>query len=302
MNLSRLKIKRKHFEASGSINHIGYFQDAFIRFRKNKIAVFALILLLIIIALVIFAPIFSPYDISDTGDMTLRNNPPSTAHIFGTDSLGRDLFVRVCVGGRVSIAIGIIGALIVIVVGSLWGGIAALFGGKIDNFMMRIVDILSSVPNILIVILVSVVIDSKSFATLLFALTITGWCPTARIVRSQMLQISKSDYVLAANLMNVSKFKIITRHLIPNSLGIIIVDMTFRIPGLIFNEAFLSYVGLGVQPPQTSWGALCSQAQAMYQFYPWQLIFPALMIALTMLTFTLLGDGLRDALDPKFRR
>jgi oligopeptide transport system permease protein len=168
--------------------------------------------------------------------------------------------------------------------------------------MMRIVDILSSVPNILIVILVSVVIDSKSFATLLFALTITGWCPTARIVRSQMLQISKSDYVLAANLMNVSKFKIITRHLIPNSLGIIIVDMTFRIPGLIFNEAFLSYVGLGVQPPQTSWGALCSQAQAMYQFYPWQLIFPALMIALTMLTFTLLGDGLRDALDPKFRR
>jgi oligopeptide transport system permease protein len=202
----------------------------------------------------------------------------------------------------VSITIGIIGALIVIVFGSLWGGISALFGGKVDNIMMRIVDILSSVPHILIVILVSVVIDSKSIATLLFALTITGWCPTARIVRSQMLQISKSDYVLAAKLMNVSNFKIITRHLIPNSLGIIIVDMTFRIPGFIFNEAFLSYVGLGVQPPQTSWGALCSQAQAMYQFYPWQLIFPALMIALTMLSFTLLGDGLRDALDPKFRR
>jgi oligopeptide transport system permease protein len=302
MNLSPFKIKKKHLETSNSANHIGYFQDAFIRFRKNKTAVCALLLLLIIIALVIFAPIFSSYNISDSGDMALRNNPPSTAHIFGTDSLGRDLFVRVCVGGRVSIAIGIIGALIVIVFGSLWGGIAALFGGKVDNIMMRIVDILSSVPHILIVILVSVVIDSKSIATLLFALTITGWCPTARIVRSQMLQISKSDYVLAAKLMNVSSFKIITRHLIPNSLGIIIVDMTFRIPGFIFNEAFLSYVGLGVQPPQTSWGALCSQSQAMYQFYPWQLIFPALMIALTMLSFTLLGDGLRDALDPKFRR
>jgi oligopeptide transport system permease protein len=302
MNLSPFKIKNKHLETSDSINHIGYFQDAFIRFRKNKTAVCALILLLIIIVLVIFAPIFSSYNISDTGDMAIRNNPPSTTHIFGTDSLGRDLFVRVCVGGRVSIAIGIIGALIVIIFGSLWGGIAALFGGKVDNIMMRIVDILSSVPHILIVILVSVVIDSKSVATLLFALTITGWCPTARIVRSQMLQISKSDYVLAAKLMNVSNFKIITRHLIPNSLGIIIVDMTFRIPGFIFNEAFLSYVGLGVQPPQTSWGALCSQSQAMYQFYPWQLIFPALMIALTMLAFTLLGDGLRDALDPKFRR
>jgi oligopeptide transport system permease protein len=281
---------------------VGYFQDAWMRFRRNKVAMCALILLLGIMAMVIFVPLVSSENPTDTADLSLRNLPPGKVNIFGTDSLGRDLFVRVCVGGRVSIAIGITGALLVIVFGSLWGGIAALSGPKVDNLMMRIVDILSSIPNILLVIFISVVIDSKSIATLLFALTITGWCPTARIVRAQMLQISKSDYVLAAKLMNVSNFKIITGHLIPNSLGTIIVDMTFRIPGFIFSEAFLSYVGLGVQPPQTSWGALCSQSQTMYQFYPWQLIFPASMIALTMLAFTLVGDGLRDAFDPKFRR
>ncbi len=270
--------------------------------RGKKTTIFALFLLLIIVALVIVVPMVSPYSLADMGDMSLRNNAPSREHIFGTDSLGRDLFLRVCAGGRVSIAIGIVGAFVVMVVGSLWGGIAALAGGKTDNVMMRIVDILSSVPHILIVILVSVIIDSKSTATLLFALTITGWCPTARIVRTQMLQIGSSDYVLAAKLMNVSGLKIILRHMIPNAMGIIIVDTTFRIPGFVFSEAFLSYVGLGVQPPQTSWGALCAQGQSMYQFYPWQLVFPAAMIALTMLAFTLLGDGLRDALDPKFRR
>jgi len=281
---------------------VGYLKDAWHRFRKNKVALFSAILLLLIIGMTFLGPLFSPYSIEDVADTSIRNAVPSAEHIFGTDTLGRDLFVRVCEGGKVSIAIGLFSALVCVIAGSIYGGISAMLGGKVDNIMMRIVDILSSVPNLLIVILISVIIDSKSVGTLLFALTVTGWCPTARIVRSQMLGISRSDYVLAARLMGVSNYEIVLRHLIPNSLSVIIVDMTFRIPGFIFSEAFLSYVGLGVQPPETSWGALAAGVQSMYQFYPNQLLFPAGMIALTMLAFTLLGDGLRDALDPKLRR
>ena len=281
---------------------VTYGKDAWNRFRKNKVAAAAAVILLLLILTVIFGPLISGYSITESTNTAVRNNPPSSEHWFGTDTMGRDLFTRVCVGGRASIAIGLAGAAIVIVIGSLYGGFAALLGGRADMIMMRIVDIFSSVPNLLVIILISVIVDSKSIGTMIFAMTITGWCPTARIVRSQMLQISKTDYVLAARLMDISPFRIVLRHLIPNTMSVIIVDTTFRIPGFIFNEAFLSYVGLGVQPPQTSWGALAAGAQGMFQFYPWQLLFPAGMIALTMLVFTLLGDGLRDAFDPRLRK
>ena len=281
---------------------VTYGRDAFCRFFKNKVAVAAAVLLVLMILLVMFGPVVSPYPIAERANARARNLPPSAEHWFGTDTMGRDLFTRVCAGGRASIAIGLAGAAIVIVIGSLYGGLAALLGGRADNFMMRAVDILSSVPNLLVIILMSVVLDSKSVGTMILAMTVTGWCPTARIVRSQMLQISQSDYVLAARLMDISPLQIVLRHLIPNTMSVIIVDATFRIPGFIFSEAFLSYVGLGVQPPQTSWGALAAGAQSMFQFYPWQLLFPAGAIALTMLAFTLLGDGLRDALDPRLRR
>lgn len=168
--------------------------------------------------------------------------------------------------------------------------------------MMRIVEVLLSIPYLIIVILISVVTDSKSIGTMMLALTLTGWCGIARLVRGQMLQLKSQEYVLAANALGVSPFKIIMRHMIPNTIGIIIVAITFDIPGYIFSEAFLSYIGLGIQPPDTSWGALASAAQQNFMFYPYQLFFPSLMIALTMLSFTLLGDGLRDALDPKLRK
>jgi len=281
---------------------VTYGRDAWNRFRSNRIALAAAILLLALMLLVVFGPAVSGYPLAESARAAERNLAPSAAHWFGTDSIGRDLFTRVCAGGRVSVAIGLAGAAITIAAGSLYGGLAALLGGAADNAMMRAVDILSSVPNLLLVILISVVIDSKSPATLIFALTATGWCPTARIVRSQMMQISRSDYVLAAQMMDIPPLQIVLRHLIPNTMSVILVDATFRIPGFIFSEAFLSYVGLGVQPPQTSWGALAAAAQGMFRFYPWQLLFPAGMIALTMLAFTLLGDGLRDALDPRLRR
>ena len=279
-----------------------YARDAWNRFKKNKVAVAAAILLLCLTLLVIVGPMVSDYPAAERANARARNLAPNAEHWFGTDSMGRDLFTRVCLGGRASILIGLAGAAIVIVLGSFYGGIAALLGGRADNLMMRTVDILSSVPNLLVILLISVVIDSKSIATMIFAMTVTGWCPTARIVRSQMLRISQSEYIMAARLMDIAPIKIVLRHLIPNTMSVILVDTTFRIPGFIFSEAFLSYVGLGVQPPQTSWGALAAAAQSMFQFYPWQLLFPAGGIALTMLAFTLLGDGLRDALDPRLRR
>lgn len=280
---------------------IGYWKDAWRRLKENKIAMVAMIILILLVFLVIFGPMLSGHDF-ETVDNSAINQGPSAEHWFGTDSLGRDLFARVWQGGRVSMIIGITAAVISSVVGCLYGGIASYFGGIVDDIMMRIVEVLSSIPYLIIVILISVITDSKSLGTMMIALTLTGWCGIARLVRGHMMQLKSQEFVLAANALGVSPFKIVLKHLIPNTIGIIIVAITFDIPGYIFSEAFLSYVGLGIQSPDTSWGALASAAQQTFMFYPYQLLFPALMIALTMLSFTLLGDGLRDALDPKLRK
>lgn len=280
---------------------VGYWADAWRRFKENKIAMIALVVMLILVVMVIFGPAISGYNFEEM-DTSAINQTPNAEHWFGTDSLGRDLFARVWQGGRISIIIGLVGAVVASVVGSIYGGIAAYFGGIVDDIMMRIVEVLLSIPYLIIVILISVVTDSKSMGTMMLALTLTGWCGIARLVRGQMLQLKSQEYVLAANALGVSPFKTIMRHMIPNTIGIIIVAITFDIPGYIFSEAFLSYIGLGIQPPNTSWGALASAAQQNFMFYPYQLFFPSIMIALTMLSFTLLGDGLRDALDPKLRK
>ena len=280
---------------------ISYWADAWRRFKENRIALVALIILILMVVMVIIGPGISGYNFEQMNTAEL-NQLPSASHWFGTDDLGRDLFARVFQGGRVSLTIGIVAAVVASVVGSIYGGIASYFGGIVDDIMMRIVEVLLSIPYLLTVILISVVTDSKSIGTMMLALVLTGWCGIARLVRGQMLQLKSQEYVLAANALGVSPLKIIMRHMIPNTLGMIIVAITFDIPGYIFSEAFLSYVGLGVQPPDTSWGALASAAQQNFMFYPYQLFFPSLMIALTMLGFTLLGDGLRDALDPKLRK
>ena len=280
---------------------VSYWADAWRRFRENKIALVALIILVILVIMVIIGPGISGYNFEQMNTDEI-NQLPSAEHWFGTDDLGRDLFARVFQGGRVSLTIGIVGAVVASVVGSIYGGIASYFGGIVDDIMMRIVEVLLSIPYLLTVILISVVTGSKSIGTMMLALVLTGWCGIARLVRGQMLQLKSQEYILAANALGVSPIKTIMRHMIPNTLGMIIVAITFDIPGYIFSEAFLSYVGLGVQPPDTSWGALASAAQQNFMFYPYQLFFPSLMIALTMLGFTLLGDGLRDALDPKLRK
>lgn len=280
---------------------VSYAADAWRRFKQNKLALFALIVLLILVFFIIFGPMISGYDYSKI-DPRARNLGPSLAHWFGTDTLGRDTFTRVWVGGRVSLIIGLVGAGISVVVGTIYGGISGYFGGKVDTVMMRIIEVAVSVPYLVVVVLLSVVLQSKGIGTLLLAMTITGWCGDARMVRAQVMQVKRQEFVLAAQAMGVSSWRIILRHLVPNVISILLVSISFSVPGYIFGEAFLSYVGLGIQPPNTSWGALAALAQTNFTFYPEQLFFPALMIALTMLAFTMMGDGLRDALDPKLRK
>ena len=280
---------------------VGYWQDAWRRLRQNKTAMAALILLAVLLVMTLIGPNLTGYSFEQM-DREAKNMAPSAQHWFGTDDLGRDLFTRVWQGGRVSMTIGLLGALVSTVIGVIYGSISAFFGGVVDNVMMRIVEILISIPYLIIVILISVITDSHSLGTLILALTLTGWCGTARLIRGQILQLREQEYVLAAEALGVSPLRVIVKHLIPNTLGLIIVGVTFDIPGYIFSEAFLSYIGLGIQPPETSWGALASAAQQNFRFYPYQLFLPSLMIALTMLSFTLLGDGLRDALDPRLRQ
>lgn len=284
---------------------ITYWQDAWRRFKENKLALIALAILIILIVLVIVGPIITKsmhgYEVNSQ-DFAVKNQAPSALHWFGTDNLGRDVFTRVCYGGRVSLTIGILGALVSTVVGTLYGAFSAYAGGRVDDILMRIVEILASIPYLLIVILVSIFFGETNIFTLVVAMTITGWTGMARLVRGQLLSLKTQDFVLAAQTLGVSSGKIITKHLIPNTLNVILISISFDVPGYIFSEAFLSFLGIGIRQPATSWGAMASEAQRQFMFYPYQLFFPALMIALTMLAFTLIGDGLRDALDPKLRK
>jgi oligopeptide transport system permease protein len=279
---------------------ISYWKDAVRRLKKNKVAMFSLFLLIFIILMCIFAPYIYPHTYKEQ-NIEITNQGPTLQHIFGLDDLGRDIFARIWVGGRVSLTIGIVGAFISLVVGVLYGGISAYFGGLVDDIMMRILEILVGIPYMVVVIIVSVFLG-KGMSSLMIALCITSWTGLARLVRGQILQLKESEYVMAANVLGTSSLKIITKHLIPNTLSIIIINTTFTIPGFIFSEAFLSFLGMGIQPPLTSWGAMASLGQQQMAYYPHELIFPAVAISVTMLAFNLLGDGLRDAFDPKLRQ
>ena len=277
-----------------------YWQDVWKRFRKDPLAIFGTVIILIMAIACIVIPMFSPYTYSGM-DLTNMNAGPSLAHPCGTDQMGRDLFIRILYGARISLSIGLVAAAINFVIGVLYGGIAGYVGGKADMVMMRIVDILISLPSMLYTVLIMLVLGS-SVVSVIIALCFTSWTGTARVVRGEVMRLKHSEYVLAARLSGANLWKILTSHLIPNAMGPIIVSTAFLIPSAIFSEAFLSFLGIGIQAPMASWGTLANDARSTLLTFPHQMIFPVLAICITMFSFNFIGDGLRDALDPKLKK
>lgn len=279
---------------------LGYAQDAWRRLKRSRMAMAGLAFIIFMVAAAIIGPYFCEHSYY-AQDLTRVNEPPSREFWFGTDSLGRDLFVRILYGARISLLIGFVGTLINLSIGVLYGGIAGYFGGRFDAVMMRVVDILYGVPVLLVVIMLMVVMGA-GLHSILVAFGLTYWLGMARIVRGQILSLKEEEYVLAARALGAARWRILFRHLIPNAIGPIVVTTTLLIPTAIFLEAFLSFIGLGVQVPQASWGVLASDGYRAIRSAPWQLFFPAGAISLTLLAFNFLGDGLRDALDPRLKR
>ncbi|MDP3388177.1 MAG: ABC transporter permease [Eubacteriales bacterium] len=279
---------------------VGYWKDAWRRLRKNKLAMIGLCIIIIYTIMAIIGPWMTSFSYR-TNYLMETNIRPNAQHWFGTDVLGRDLWARVWVGARISLFIGLVAALVQTFLGILIGGVAGYFGGNLDLVIMRIVDILSGIPFLIFVILIMMVIGSGLFP-IIITFAITGWLGMARLVRGQVLQLKEQDFMTAAKAMGASSSRLILKHLIPNMSGVIIVTLTMRIPQAIFTEAFLSYIGLGVKPPMTSWGQLANAGGQVMQVHPYQLLIPAFFISTMMLALQLFGDGLRDALDPKLRK
>ncbi|WJH33079.1 ABC transporter permease [Paenibacillus sp. CC-CFT747] len=303
-DISKAKFKPVERETLGSERivrpSLTYWQDAWRRLRKNKLAMAGLTILIILTLVAIVAPFLSSQTY-DFQNYDITNQKPSSEHYFGTDDFGRDLWVRVWWGTRISLFIGITAAIIDLCVGVLYGGISAYYGGRVDNVMQRIMEIIYAIPFLLITILLIMVLQPGIW-TIIIAYSITGWVPMARLVRGQLLQMKEQEFVLAARTLGASPARIILKHLIPNSLGLIIVQITFAVPSAIFAEAFLSYIGLGIRPPLASLGSLISDGAAAMKFYPYRMLIPTVVFSLILLSFNLLGDGLRDALDPKLRK
>ncbi len=279
---------------------VSLWDDAWLRLRKNNLAMFGLIFLILMIILCIFAPILTPYGYEEQ-DLRLGATSPTLAHWLGTDIFGRDMLTRILYGGRVSLMVGFIATAVALIIGVTYGAIAGYAGGKIDAMMMRLVDIIYALPFMIFIVLLMVVFG-RNLLLLFLAIGAVEWLVMARIVRGQIQNLKQQEFVEAAVSLGLSPGAIIRKHLIPNALGPIIVYTTLTIPNVMLLEAFLSFLGLGIQPPQSSWGLLISYGVESMEEYPWLLIFPGLALTLTLFALNFLGDGLRDALDPKASR
>ena len=275
--------------------------DAWKRVRRNRAAVVSGVLLVLIAALAIAAPWLPGLADPAAQNLRLGATAPTLAHPFGTDDLGRDVLARVVFGGRISLMVGLVATLVSLLIGVTWGAVSGYRGGTFDLFMMRVVDILDSLPYIFLVILL-LVFFSRSLVMLFVALGLVQWLTMARIVRGQVLSLRTQTFVEAARALGAGDRSIIFRHILPNTLGPVIVYTTLTVPQVILQEAFLSFLGLGVQPPAASWGTLVSDGARVLALFPWLVIFPGAALSITLLCFNFLGDGLRDALDPQDRR
>lgn len=279
--------------------NINYWKEVRRVFRKNKIAMTALFIFIALLLIALIGPHIRNIDYV-TIDLSKQNQLPSAKHWFGTDNMGRDLFCRMCNAVLISLLIAAVCTIISILFGTVYGALAAYAGGFVDEVMMRIIEILNSIPSLILILLILVVLGN-SIPTFIFAMVFTSWTGSARMIRGKVLQLTKSEYVLASEVLGASKKRVIMKHLIPNASSLIILDVASSIPGFVGSEAGLSFLGLGLQPPAYSLGSLLSFGQQVMEFYPYQLVTPAILLAILILTCNLIGDGLRDALDPQLR-
>ena len=277
--------------------HSSLWLDAWIKLRKNRLALFGFSVLIVLCVVSLLTPWIAPYSYEEQ-DLMLGATPPSATHWLGTDIFGRDMLTRIMYGGRVSLMVGFIATAVALVIGILWGAIAGFVGGRVDAIMMRIVDIMYALPFMIFIVLLMVVFG-RNILLLFIAIGAVEWLTMARIVRSQVMALRKQEFIEAAYSMGLSQWTIIRRHIIPNTLGPVIVYTTLTIPSVMLLEAFLSFLGLGIQPPQSSWGLLINYGVETMEEYPWLLIFPGITLSLTLFALNFLGDGLRDALDPR---
>ena len=280
--------------------NLSYSKDVLSRLQKNPVAIFSIASLALLLFFAILGPSLNHYSYYETM-LEKKNTKPGFEFWFGSDDLGRDLFTRTCYGARISLFVGFAAAFIDLIIGVIYGASAALLGRRYDEIMMRFADTLYAIPNLLIIISLMVVIGS-GIVPIILCLTISGWINMARIVRAQVIQLKELEYVLAAKALGASFPRILFHHILPNVLSSVVVTVTLTIPSAIFIESFLSFLGLGVQAPIASWGTMASDGLSALKYYPWRIFFPAAFISWTMLCFNLLGDALRDALDPKLRK
>ena len=271
------------------------WQDAWLRLKKNRAAVAGGIVLITMVLLALLTPLIAPYGY-EAQNLDLGASPPSAAHWLGTDIFGRDLLTQILYGGRISLAVGFISTAVALVIGVTWGAVAGYIGGRVDAAMMRFVDILYALPFMIFIILLMVVFG-RNILLLFLAIGAVEWLTMARIMRTQVQALRQQEFVEAAISLGLSPRSIIFKHIVPNAIGPIIVYTTLTIPSVMLLEAFLSFLGLGIQPPQTSWGLLISYGAETMEEYPWLLIFPGLALTVTLFSLNFLGDGLRDALD-----
>jgi oligopeptide transport system permease protein len=304
MTITASERRRKEEEQQFADRGVSLWQDAWRRLLRNRMAVVGLVFVGLMLFAFITADFLPPYSY-EKADYDNTRVSPRADHIFGTDKMGRDLFSRIWWGTRVSLTVAVVGSLTSLVIGMTYGSIAGYLGGQLDNLMMRFVDVMYGFPTLLFIILVMVVLPSETaiqgMINIFIAIGIVGWMGMSRLIRGQFLSLREKEFVLAARMVGAGPARIISRHLLPNSLGPAVVSLTLGIPGLILTEATLSFIGLGVPPPIPSWGQMVSEGWQGLRASPHMTIFPGLAITLTMLAFNFLGDGLRDALDPTMR-
>jgi oligopeptide transport system permease protein len=298
MSATQIAGRMTGVEAGAPIRQSSLWQDAWRRYLKNRGAIAAGVVFLLIVFWCIVAPVVSPHD-PNRIDFSAAYQGPSWSHLFGTDQFGRDLFTRAALGGRISIGIGFGATLAILGVGVVYGAVSGFLGGKLDNALMRFLDALYGLPYLPFAILALAIVGTVNFWTMVVALSIASWFITARVVRGQIITLKENDYVRAARSIGVRWYAILGRHLLPNTLGVLVITIFLELPGVILGEAFLSFLGLGINPPDASWGSMAQAGRDAYRAHPHIIIIPSLAIATLVLCANFIADGLRDALDPR---